>query len=52
MDSRVCTVADFDAVLTEMLGEYVGDCAEAVARGVKTDHRAPAGRDPRHGPGG
>lgn len=35
MDSRVCTVADFDAVLTEMLGEYVGDCAEAVARGVK-----------------
>ena len=35
MDSRVCTVADFDAVISEMVGEYCGDVAQACAAGVK-----------------
>lgn len=34
MDSRVCTVEGIDACIGEILNEYVGDCAKAVAAGV------------------
>ncbi len=39
MDSRVCTVDGIDVCIEEILGEYVGDCAKAVAAGVRDTTR-------------